>query len=99
MTKKLTFKKVQRNGRAIQLYEGASAPRADVVNRTRNQFLASAGFSLDQHSRTGGRHPRALLNNRSQSRPLADDLLEPALVSDLLTTPNSSKAPTENLHA
>src|SRR5260370_38919989 len=49
VAKKLAFQQIQRNGGAIQLYERTSAARADVVNRTRNQFLSCARFSLDQN--------------------------------------------------
>ena len=78
VAKKLAFQQIQRNGSAIQLYERASAPRADVVNRARDQLLAGAGFSLDQHSGIGGRDAFDLFEHRFQSRTVADDLLESA---------------------
>src|SRR5438445_13631325 len=47
MTKELAFQQIQRNGSAIQFHIRASAPRADVVNRPRNEFFSSACFSMD----------------------------------------------------
>src|SRR6266478_7756377 len=40
VAKKLTFQQIQRNRSAIQPYERVSAPRADVVNRVRDQLFA-----------------------------------------------------------
>src|ERR1700731_2666872 len=47
VAKELAFQQIQRNGSAIQPYEGTSAPRAEVVNRVRDELLAGACFSLD----------------------------------------------------
>src|ERR1700730_5660287 len=52
VAKELAFQQIQWNGSTIQSYERTSAPRADVVDRVCDELLASAGFTLDQHSRT-----------------------------------------------
>src|ERR1700678_1720726 len=58
MTKKFTFQELEGNGSTIHLYERATAPRAGVVNRPRDQFLAGPGFSLDKNRGVGwGHHP------------------------------------------
>src|SRR6266853_2066897 len=75
----------QRNGSAIQPYEGASEARADVVNRLRDQFLARARFSVDQYSGTGGRDAFDLFEYRFQSEAIAYDLLESALITVLVS--------------
>src|SRR5258707_801589 len=59
VAKKLAFQQIERNGSAIQFNEWASAPRAKIVNRPRDQFLAGACFSLDKN---GGIRRRDLLN-------------------------------------
>jgi hypothetical protein len=59
MAKEVAFQQTEWNGGAIQLYEWAPAPRAKVVNRARDQFLAGASFSLDQNR---GIRRRDLLN-------------------------------------
>jgi len=47
VTKKLAFQKIQWDGSTIQSYKRMSTPRADIVNRVRDQFLARACLSLD----------------------------------------------------
>src|SRR5271156_3177031 len=89
MPKKLTLQEIQRNGCAIQLDERTSATRADVVDCTRDQLLASAGLSLDQNSGVGWRNSCDLFEHGFQGRTFADDLLEPSLGRDLFGTPNS----------
>jgi hypothetical protein len=44
--KEFAFEEIERNRRAIQFYVRASAPRADFVNRARDQLLAGACFTL-----------------------------------------------------
>ena len=46
------------------------------MNRVRNQLLAAACFSLDQHCRTCRRDPFDLFEHRFQSRTVAFDLLD-----------------------
>src|SRR5271166_5482850 len=87
VAKKLAFQQIQWNGGAVQPHERTSAPRTNVVNRVRDELLAGARFSLDQHSRTGGRDPFDLFEHGFQSRAVADDLLESARVRILITTP------------
>jgi hypothetical protein len=87
VAKKLTLQQIQWNGSAIQPYERPSAPRADVVDRVRDELLAGACFSLDQHRRTGGRDPFDLFEHSVQSRTVAYDLLESALIRSLITSP------------
>src|SRR5580700_3155064 len=51
VAKKLAFQKVQRDRRAIHSHKRPSGPRAEVVNRVRDQLFAGACFSLDQDGR------------------------------------------------
>src|ERR1700693_3889823 len=87
VAKELAFQQIQRNGSTIQPYKRTSAPRADVVDGVCDEFLAGAGFTLDQHSRTGGRDSFDLFKHRFQRRTIADDLLESARVRILITSP------------
>ena len=68
VTKKLTFQQIQRNGSAIELYERTPVPRAEVVNRARDQLLAGASFSLDKNSGIRRRNAFDLFKRRFQSR-------------------------------
>src|SRR5437899_9481459 len=87
VAKKLTFQQIQRNGSAIQLCERASAPRADVVNRARDQLLAGACFALDKDGGICRRDAFDLFEHRFQSRTVAYELLESALIGNLIATP------------
>jgi hypothetical protein len=46
------------------------------VDSVSDEFLASASFPMDEHSRVHRRNPFGLLQNGCQSRAVADDLLE-----------------------
>src|SRR5262245_25099500 len=85
MTKKLTLQQIEGNGGAVQLQEGASKPRADVVNGSGDQLFAGAGLSLDQHSGIRRRNAFDLLKDGLQRRAGADNLLESALRAILVT--------------
>src|SRR5881397_1486410 len=80
---------VRLNSSAIQPYEGTSAARADVVNRVRDQLLAGACFSLDKNGGIRRCHTFDLFEHLFQSRTVAYDLLESALIRKLLTTLDS----------
>src|SRR5258708_25202432 len=84
MAKELAFQKIKRNGCTIQLYERASTPRAQIVNRTGDQLLACTGFSLDKNSRIRRGDLLDLFEHRFQSRTVAYDLLESARISILV---------------
>jgi hypothetical protein len=86
VAKELTFQKVQRNGSAIELYEPASAPGADVVNRARDQLLAGTGLSLDKNGGVHRRDTLDLFEHCFQSRTIAYQLLESALIRNSTTT-------------
>jgi hypothetical protein len=57
------------------------------VNRARDQLLAGACFSLDKNSGIRWRHPFNLFEHGFQSRAVAYDLLESALIPVLVTGP------------
>jgi hypothetical protein len=78
MAKELTFEQVEGNRRTVQLDQRLAATGTRIVNRVSDEFLASAGFSLDQNSRVHRRYPFGLFQNGSQGRAVADDLLESA---------------------
>jgi hypothetical protein len=78
MTKELTFEQVEGNRRTVQLDQRLAATGTRIVNRVSDEFLASAGFSLDQNSRVHRCDPFGLFQNGCQSRAVPDDLLESA---------------------
>src|SRR5258708_8154716 len=59
------------------------------MNRVRDQLLAGAGFSLDKNGGIRRRNPFDLFEHRFQSRTIASDLLEFALIRRLIPTPES----------
>lgn len=52
MAKELALEQPRRDGRAVQFDEAAVPSRAEIVDRTSNEFLADSGFSFNQHSRS-----------------------------------------------
>src|SRR5713226_6014278 len=84
VAKKLAFQQIERNGRAIQFNEWASAPRAQIVNRACDQLLAGACFSQDKNGGIGRRDAFDLFEYRFQSRTVAYDLLESARIAVLV---------------
>src|SRR5258706_5349594 len=63
--------------RAVDLDEGALAPRGEGVHRAGHQLLAGAVLALDEHPAARGRGHRDLLAQVLDQRALADDLLAP----------------------
>jgi hypothetical protein len=61
MAKELTFEQVEGNGGTVQLDQRVAAAGARIVDRVGDEFLASAGLSLDEHSRVRRRNPLGLL--------------------------------------
>ena len=54
VAEQLAFEQAGGDGGAIELDEGAVFARARVVDGARQQFLAGAGFAVDQHGGIGG---------------------------------------------
>jgi hypothetical protein len=97
VTKKLTFQQIQRNGSAIQAYERAPAPRAEVVNCLRDQLFAGACLPLDKNGGICRRDASDFFKDRFQSRTSAYDLLESAPIMYLVTGPGPSEGFHSNL--
>ena len=76
MSKKFAFEKIGRNGGAVQADEGAAAPRAKIVDGTRDQFFARTCFSLDEDAGVGGRDTLDIFEHGFERGALSDDLLE-----------------------
>ena len=89
MTEELALQQIEWNGSAIQLYERASAPRTDVVNRVGDQLLAGAGFSLDKNGGIRRRNLFDLFEHGFESRAVAYQLFESAVLTDLFTETES----------
>src|SRR5580698_3882428 len=84
MAKKLAFQKIQRDGRAIHSHKRPSGPRAEVVNRMRDQLLAGACFPLDQDGRVRWRYALDLFEYCFQSRTAPYNPLEAAFLPILI---------------
>src|SRR5262245_548786 len=84
VTKEFTLEQASGNSSTVYLDQGALAPRAEVVNGARNQFLTGAGFALNKNRRIRRRHRLHLLQNPRQARTFADNLLKIMLGADLV---------------
>src|SRR5882762_3719123 len=79
MTEQFAFQKIQRNGRAIELHEGAPDALTGVVNGMRDEFLSRAGFPLDEDGRISRSHLFYLFENRLEGSAIADNPLESSI--------------------
>ena len=80
----LALEQPGRNRRTVDLDERPLTALAQIVQRTRDQFLAGAGLAEDEHRRVGRRHRLDLMEDALQRRRVADDLLEVVLGPDLV---------------
>src|ERR1035438_6297335 len=80
----LTLQQAGGNGGAVELDEGALAARAQVVDGTGEEFLAGAGFAVDEDRGIGGRDGFHLLQDSIQGAAAADDFLEAMVGADFV---------------
>ena len=78
-----TFEQPRGDRRAVQFHERAMRAAAQLMDRSRHQFLAGAGFALDQHGGIGGRGRFDLLQHAAQRSAGPDDFIEAILAADL----------------
>jgi hypothetical protein len=71
VSEQFAFHNIQRNGRAIELYESAPDALAGFVNGMRDEFLSRAGFPLDEDSRISGSHLFYLFEKRLRCGAIA----------------------------
>ena len=76
MSEKLTFKKPGGHRRAIDLDEIPVTARAEIVNRTRDDFLASPSLARDQDGGIRGRYGPYLIEDCAQTAPAPHDRLQ-----------------------
>src|SRR5262249_48980438 len=76
MPKQFTFQKPKRNGSAIEFDKGPIPAAAQIVDCTRDQFLAGSRFAQDQNARICRRHYGNKIQRIFQSRTTSDDLPE-----------------------
>src|SRR5712692_5272107 len=84
VTKEFAFEEPGRDGSAIQLHEGVRAAWAEVVNRARDQFLTSAGLTVNQHRGIGRGDRFELAEDGAKGFATADDLFEALLSPDFI---------------
>ena len=73
MAEQFALDQVFGNGGAVDLDEHGVLAQALRVDGARRQFLAGAGFAVDQHAAVGGRHQRNLLAQRLHGNAVAHD--------------------------
>src|SRR5215472_10802342 len=73
VAEQLTLKKPKRDCRAVQLHECLFAATAQLMDRTRNEFLAGSRLSMDQHTRIRRCHDRRQAQCSPQRRALSHD--------------------------
>ncbi len=76
VSEQLAFQQTGRNRRTVEFDEGFRAAWAQVMNCARDQFLACARFSVDEHRRVCWRDGFHVLQNFAQRRTVSDDLCE-----------------------
>ena len=79
MTEQLAFQQARGNGGAIYLHERAVPSFTALVNRLRNQFLASSCFPGDQHRRIGRPHQPHQAEYAPESGAVSDNAGQPAV--------------------
>src|SRR5215467_7027151 len=84
VTEKFAFQETGRDGSTIQLHERSRAAGAEVMNSARNQFLACAGLSIDQHCGLSRSNSLDLMEDVAKDFAAAYDLFETLLGSDFV---------------
>src|SRR5690348_14527875 len=79
----LALEKACRDGGAVEFDEGGLAARAEIVDGARQQFLAGAGFAVNQNRGVGGGDGFDLFEYGLQRGSLSDDFLEAMVGADL----------------
>ena len=84
MSEEFAFQQSGWDGRAVQFHEGTGMPRAQVMQRARNQFFSRPGLAIDQDRGIGGSNGFDLPQERAQRSTSADDFLEVGLGEDFI---------------
>src|SRR5262245_2283053 len=84
VTEKFALQQSGRDGRTIQLYKWFRTARAQVMNCARHQFLARAGFSVNQDRRACGSNGLDLVEDVAKGFAMPNNLFETALGSDFV---------------
>ena len=83
VTEELGFGQALGNGGGVEGHERLVAPRTVVVNRAGDQFLARAGFALNQHRAVHRRHEFQRVEQPLHARAGADEAAEAEAVVQL----------------
>src|SRR5262249_38290860 len=67
--KELAFEKASRHGRAVHLHQVSASARAELVDRSRDDFLACAGLPANQDRRARSCHGLHLTEDWPQAAP------------------------------
>src|SRR5262245_33831783 len=84
MAEQFALQQTKRNGGAVDLNECLSSPRAQVVNRACDQFLAGTRFTLDEHSSVRKGDLGHGVQHLFQGGAVAYDFLEVVVAADFL---------------
>src|SRR5688572_31140420 len=84
MPEQLRLHDALRDGAAVDLDHRASLAGAALVNRARDELFARACFSGQQHRRLDRCNLTHFPKDRTESRALSDDILEPAIQAKLV---------------
>src|ERR1017187_6244128 len=76
VSEELTLGQFARQGAAVHSHEGAGCDRAQVVQGTGEELLASPAFTGDQNWQSCPRHAGGLVENAAKGRGLTDDCLQ-----------------------
>src|SRR5581483_4520345 len=84
VAEQFAFQESQRNRRAVDFDEGLVPPRAEIMERPREELFARAGLAGDKHGRVGGRNGLDLFQGALENAALADDLVKIMLGANFL---------------
>src|SRR4051794_37560432 len=73
MSKQLALQQSGRHCCAVETHKIIAAPRAEIVNGGRNDFLPCARLTLNEHSAVRGSNGPHLLHDSTQRKAASDD--------------------------
>src|SRR5579872_5817382 len=84
VSKQLALEQSRRNRGAVEFDESVRLAAAQIVDGARDQFLAGAGFSVNEHRRIGGRNGFDLFQDAAQGLTPADNFFKLEFAPDLV---------------
>src|SRR6266481_8706058 len=84
VSEQLAFQQTRRNSRAVEFDERLRAPRTQIMDGARDQFLSCTRVSIDEHGRVCRSDRLHLLQHTAQGCTFSHDLREIHLATDFI---------------